>query len=102
MCTSARMLSTLTGKNMGFFTKADIKQLFGLSAQQALPKSEQEALAQFVRCTIQGCGGECKWIGDVREFDAVFRPDWNKLWARHKSKLPDVRECWAVFGRGGT
>jgi hypothetical protein len=30
----------------------------------------------------------------------VFRPDWNKLWARHKSKfskLPDTRE-WAVFG----
>ena len=25
------------------------------------------------------------------------RLDWNKLWARHRGKLPDVRE-WAVVG----
>jgi hypothetical protein len=80
-----------------FLTKTDIKQLFRISAKHRLPDADHAAMACFVRNTIIGCGSECKWIGDVREFDAMYRLDWSKLWARHSGKLPDVRE-WAVVG----
>ena len=54
-----------------FLTKKDIKQLFRISAKQTLPDADHAAMAGFVRNTIIGCGSECKWIGDVREFDAT-------------------------------
>jgi hypothetical protein len=50
---------------MGFFTKTDIKQLFGLSAQQALPKSEQEAFIWLNSSGAQSKAVEASANGSV-------------------------------------
>jgi hypothetical protein len=47
------------------------------------------------------CRHRTSWLGVPETsywfFNLDYRPDWNRLLSRHRSKLPDVVE-WAVFG----
>jgi hypothetical protein len=79
------------------FTKSEVKMMFGISSRQALPDAEYKEKASFVRDTMQASHFMARSSRDYWFFNLDYRPDWNRLLSRHRSKLPDVVE-WAVFG----
>ena len=80
-----------------FLNRVLAKTLFGSARSHKMSDDELQACRGFLYGVMVGSGWECKDYGlDFLTFQASFRPDWAKLYARFQANKQ--AEEWPIFG----